>query len=143
MERIVVGIDGSSESRDALAWAVREARAHGGRVEAVQAWHVPPLATYPFGAIALDTGTFEDAAREMLDRVVDGTDTRGLAAPVERIVACGTPSAVLIEAAKGADLLVVGCRGLGGFRGLMLGSVSAQCVHHAPCPVLVVRPGDG
>jgi nucleotide-binding universal stress UspA family protein len=140
MERIVVGVVGSQGSRLALERAIEEGRAHGGRVEAVHVWHAPPLAVYPYGALAFDPRTFEEDARVTLDRVVDSTDTRGLAEPVERIVVCGTAARALLDAAKGADLLVVGSRGLGGFTGLVLGSVGEQCVRHAGCPVLVVRP---
>jgi nucleotide-binding universal stress UspA family protein len=140
MERIVVGIDGSQSSREALAWAVDEARARGARVEAVHAWHVPAVAFYAPGAIALDGDTFENEAKRVLDQVVDSTYAEGLAEPIERIVVCGSPARALLDAAKGADLLVVGSRGRGGFSGLVLGSVSQQCVHHAPCPVLVVHP---
>jgi nucleotide-binding universal stress UspA family protein len=143
MRRIVVGVDGSSTSREALAWAVREARTNGGRVEAVHAWNVPAPAMYPYGAIAIEHDeTYAKRSRDILDQVVDGTDTRGLEEPVERIVAQGGPAQVLLEVAKGADLLVVGSRGLGGFTGLLLGSVGSQCVHHAHCPVLVVRPRE-
>ncbi|HEY8524678.1 MAG TPA: universal stress protein [Acidimicrobiales bacterium] len=140
MRRIVVGVDGSQSSRNALNWAVREARAHGARVEAVHVWQVPAAAFYPPGAIALDVGTYEEQAKQQLDEIVDSTDTTGLADPIERIVTCGPPARTLLEVAKGADLLVVGSRGRGGFAGLVLGSVSQQCVHHAPCPVVVVRP---
>jgi nucleotide-binding universal stress UspA family protein len=140
MERIVVGVDGSDGSRRALERAVVEARMHGARVQAVHAWHMPPLGAYPYGALAIDPGTFEDDARRTLDEVVDATDARGLAEPIERIVVCGSAARELLDAAKGADLLVVGSRGRGGFAGLVLGSVSEQCVRHAGCPVLVVRP---
>jgi nucleotide-binding universal stress UspA family protein len=143
MERIVVGIDGSDTSRQALAWAVREAGTHGGRVEAVTTWHLPYPEMYPYGVAAgEDKELHERQAREVLDGVVDGTDTAGLAEPVERIVACGHPASTLVDMAKGADLLVVGSRGRGGFAGLLLGSVSTYCVHHAACPVLVVRPHE-
>jgi len=143
MERIVVGIDGSDTSRQALAWAVREAVTHGGRVEAVTTWHLPYPEMYPYGVAAgEDKELHERQAREVLDGVVDGTDTAGLAEPVERIVACGHPASTLVDMAKGADLLVVGSRGRGGFAGLLLGSVSTYCVHHAACPVLVVRPHE-
>ncbi len=141
MRRIVVGVDGSTSSREALQWAIEEARARGGQVEAVHTWHVPYLAVYPYGALALeDSDTIEKRARAVLDEVVDGTDTHGLEVPVERIVACGNAAGILLEVAKGADLLVVGSRGHGGFAGLVLGSVSQQCANHAPCPVLIVRP---
>ncbi|HEX8803922.1 MAG TPA: universal stress protein [Acidimicrobiales bacterium] len=140
MKRIVVGIDGSAASRQALRYAVDEARAHGGRIDAVHTWHPVVPALYPMGAVALDVGLMETGAKEVLDGVVDGIDTSGLAEPIERIVACGGAAERLLDIAKGADLLVVGSRGLGGFGSLLLGSVSQQCVHHAGCPVVVVRP---
>jgi nucleotide-binding universal stress UspA family protein len=140
MMRIVVGVDGSQESRRALEYAVAEARAHRGRVEAVHVWHVPYTTAYPYGALAVDLDEVESDARRRLDELVDGIDTRGLAQPVARTTTCGVPAQSLLDAAKGADLLVVGSRGLGGFRGLLLGSVSEQCVRHAGCPVVVVRP---
>ena len=71
MRRIVVGVDGSQSSRNALDWAVREARAHGARVEAVHVWQVPAAAFYPPGAIALDVGTYEEQAKQQLDEIVD------------------------------------------------------------------------
>jgi nucleotide-binding universal stress UspA family protein len=140
MERIVVGVDGSEGSHRALERAVVEARMHGGTVEAVLAWHMPPLGAYPYGALAIDPKAFETDARRTLDEVVDSTDARGLVDPIERIVVSGSAARELLDAAKGADLLVVGSRGRGGFTGLVLGSVSEQCVRHAGCPVLVVRP---
>lgn len=141
MKRIVVGVDESQESRNALNWAVAEARAHGARLDAVHAWQVlSHTALYPAGAAGVDRGALEKRATEILDEVVDSTDTRGLVQPIERIVAPGSPARTLLDVAKGADLLVVGSRGHGGFTGLLLGSVSQQCVHHAPCPVVVVRP---
>jgi nucleotide-binding universal stress UspA family protein len=143
MQRIVVGVDGSQGSRDALALAIRLAVGTGARVEAVSAWHVPYMAAYPYGAIIIeDRDTFEDRARAVLDEAVDAADTRGLAEPIERIVTCGSPAQVLVDQAKGADMLVVGSRGHGGFTGLLVGSVSQQCVNHAHCPVLVVRPPE-
>lgn len=140
MMRIVVGVDGSEAGRRALEYAVAEARAHRGMVEAVYVWHVPYTAAYPYGALVVDPGDVESEARKRLDEIVDGTDTRGLLQPVERVAVCGVPAHSLLEVAKGADLLVVGSRGLGGFAGLLLGSVSEQCVRHAGCPVVVVRP---
>ena len=80
----------------------------------------------------------EHDAREVLERAAAAApSTEGL--EVEWLGIPGNPSEVLIEASRGASLLVVGSRGLGGFMGLMIGSVSNQCVHHADCPVLVVR----
>ena len=73
-----------------------------------------------------------------MNRIVVGVDGSDLATPIEKkLVQCGAATALLL-AAEDADLVVVGARGLGGFRRLMLGSVSAQVTHHAPCPVVVV-----
>ena len=90
--------------------------------------------------VAVDQVQLEKWSKSTLDEMVDGA--YGSAVPpasVELISASLTPAPALLEAAKGADLLVVGSRGRGTFRGLLLGSVSQQCVHHVPCPVVVVR----
>jgi nucleotide-binding universal stress UspA family protein len=142
MDRIVVGVDGSPGSRLALRWAVDEGRARRCQVEAVHAWHVPST-LYPIGVTIPDLGVYEDAARVVLDQVVDSTDTRGLPAPVHRIVVCGPAWEMLVDASKGAAMLVVGCRGLGAVAGVVLGSVSTRCVHRAHCTVVVVRPDEG
>jgi nucleotide-binding universal stress UspA family protein len=139
VERIVVGVDGSGAAQRALAWAVDEGRARGATVEAVHAWHMPYVGLSPYAPVAADPAIFEEAGREVLQRAVDRVDARGLPAPVERILAAGGAASVLLEAAKGADLVVVGTRGRGGFAGLVLGSVSHQVTHHAECPVVVVR----
>lgn len=140
MARIVVGVDGSDHSRKALAWAVAEAKLRGATVEAVMAWHTPYMGGTWAVAVPVDMGEIEDSYRAQLDEVVDAADTEGLAAPVERILVNGSVTHSLLEAAKGADLVVVGSRGHGGFVGLLLGSVSHQVVAHSPCPVVVV-PG--
>ena len=142
MERIVVGIDGSEASRRALNWALDEARRRHCTVDAVHAWHAPYMVGYPYAGSLDGPVTYEQAATETLDRVVDGADTSGLPAPVSRIVRMGQPAETILDQAKGADLVVVGSRGLGGFRGLLLGSVSHQVAHHAPCPVVIVPTDD-
>jgi nucleotide-binding universal stress UspA family protein len=138
---IVVGIDGSEESKRALRWALEEARVRKSRVLAVHAW------TYQFAAGAgyLPTAdpeflpSVEGEAAQVLDEALAEVGTEGV--EVERLVVEGPPAATLVDAAGGADLLVVGSRGRGGFSGLLLGSVSQQCAHHAPCPVVIVpRP---
>jgi nucleotide-binding universal stress UspA family protein len=142
MERIVVGIDGSDTSRHALRWAIDEARAHDASLQVVHAWHVPYGGGSPFAYVAVDPTLIEDAARKVLDAAIDAEDTSGLRQPVERtLVQSGAASAVL-DAAKDADLVVVGSRGLGGFSGLLLGSVSQQVAHHATAPVVIV-PEEG
>jgi nucleotide-binding universal stress UspA family protein len=141
MQRIVVGVDGSDGSLSALRWALDEARLRRAKVQAIAVWHEPYAAMVgPLGAApAIDPEAYEDGARQTLDKAVDGADTSGLAEPVEKLTVTGGPAEVLLEAAQGADLLVVGSRGHGGFASLLLGSVSQQVIHHAPCPVVVVR----
>lgn len=138
VERIVVGIDGSDTSGHALTWAVEEACLRQASLEVVHAWHVPYVGGYLYTAGALDPTAFEDAARSTLEAAIDGIDTTGLAHPAKRILTNGGAASALLDAAKGADLVVVGSRGLGGFGGLLLGSVSHQVAHHATCPVVVV-----
>ena len=140
MERIVVGIDGSETSQRALRWALEEGRLRHAAVEVVHTWHSPFGPAYPYGVPAFDPELYEKAARQVLDTALDEEDTAGLPVPVERIVALGGAASVIVETAKGADLVVVGSRGLGGFKGLLLGSVSHQVTHHAPCPVVVIPP---
>jgi nucleotide-binding universal stress UspA family protein len=142
MQRIVVGIDGSEASRQALHWAIGEARAHGAALQVVHAWHVPYGGGSPFAYISIDPSVIEDAARKVLDSMIDGEDTSGLAAPVERTLIQSGASSAILESAKAADLVVVGSRGLGGFGGLLLGSVSQQVAHHATVPVVIVPHGD-
>lgn len=142
-ERIVVGVDGSDSSRRALWWALDEARARRAALDVVHAWHMPYAGGLPFAAApGLDPSLFEGVAREVLDAAIDAEDTNGLAASMRRILACGGPASSILNAAQGATLVVVGSRGLGGFKGLLLGSVSNQVAHHTPCPVVVV-PHDG
>lgn len=138
--RIVVGVDGSDHARRALRWALEEARLRQATIVAVHAWHLPYDGSHPYTALAFDPDRFEHQARSTLERAVHAEDTHGLAAPVETVVVHGTAAAALLEAANGADLLVVGARGLGGFTGLLLGSVSNQVSHHASCPVVIVPP---
>ena len=141
-QRIVVGVDGSEGAGRALAWALEEATHRGARVDAVWAWHVPWLTNVAeVGTTISDASWFEDVARKGLDGAVDGA----LAAfdgdvTVERILAQGDASRALLDVAAGADLLVVGSRGRGGFSGLLLGSVSQQVATHASCPVVLVPP---
>ncbi|MFD7624889.1 universal stress protein [Streptomyces sp. NPDC059851] len=136
--RIVVGVDGSSSSRAALRWAVRYAGLVGGEVEAVTAWEVPGESSW--SAPAVDA-TFdeEEAERSLVEEVRTVLGEEGAALVHERLVH-GHPAEVLVDAAQGADVLVVGSRGHGGFRRALLGSVSQQVALHAPCPVTIVRP---
>jgi len=142
MKLIVVGNDGSKDALAARRWAVDEARIRAAALEVVHAW-LPYPSGNPYSLAMVDPAPFEEAARAVLDEAVDGVDTSGLTEPVQRTLHCGGASAAILEAAAGADLVVVGSRGLGGFRGLLLGSVGQQLVHHAPCPVVVVHADAG
>ena len=139
--RIVVGVDGSEPSVDALRWAYGEASLRGAAVEVVHAWHYPyvgdvaGVAAYGIGHEALQEG-----ARGVLDHCIERAGRPPGAVAVERVLVQGGPTTVLLDAARGADLLVLGSRGHGGFTGLLLGSVSQQAVHHASCPVVIVPP---
>jgi nucleotide-binding universal stress UspA family protein len=135
-KRIVVGVDGSASSTEALRWAVRQAGFTGARVDAVIAWEFP--ATYGWAPVVTDLYDLEAVAGKVLSKVVDEV---GGAVPVTRSVVHGNPVRVLLDAARGADLLVLGSHGHGGMTGVLLGSVSLHCLQHATCPVLVMR-GD-
>ncbi len=137
-QTIVVGIDGSEASKAALRWAAQEARLRHARVQAVHAWWIYPMLR-PGSLPAPDQGVGDDAT-ELVRTFI--TETLGEKPDVEITpvsVQGEQASAALVDAAEGADLLVVGSRGAGGFSGLLLGSVSQQCAHHARCPVVIVR----
>ncbi len=137
-KRIVVGVDGSPSSMKALRWAIRQAKLTGAEVEAVTAW------SYPSGygwAPSSEGGAvdFEGDAGKILVEALAQVSGIAPDVVVEPLVAQGHAADVLVRAAEGADLLVVGSRGHGGFTGMLLGSVSQHCVQHATCPVLVLR----
>jgi nucleotide-binding universal stress UspA family protein len=136
--RVIAGVDGSETSARALRWALDDARARGGIVAAVHGWHVPFSISLTAGG--RDHSAFEEAAGRLLDQVVDATASEYRDVPVERVLVGRSPADALLGAAQDAALVVVGGRGVGGFRGLLLGSVSQQLAHHAPCPVVVVPP---
>jgi len=137
---IVVGVDGSEASKAALRWTVDEARLRHARVQAVHAWWIIPMLE-PGGQLAhdaLDWG--EEEATERVRTFVAETVGAQTEVEITPVAVQGEQaSAVLVDAAKDADLLVVGSRGAGGFSGLLLGSISQQCAHHAPCPIVIVR----
>lgn len=138
--RIVVGIDASKPSRAALRWAADEARP-GDHVEVVHSWNLNAIAGLE--APHLNSATFEVEAsrllREAVDEVID--PARGRELDVSFSPVHGHPAEVLIERSADADLIVVGRRGQGGFKRMLLGSVSRDLVQHAACPVVVV-PAD-
>jgi nucleotide-binding universal stress UspA family protein len=139
---IVVGIDGSEGSLAALRWAADEARLRHARLEVVVSWQYPALSTIPaFGVLPPAEEMSEEAKRGLAALLHDEGLADDPSLEVVEAVVQGPAGAALLDAAADADLLVVGSRGHGGFTGLVLGSVSQQCVTHAPCPVVVVpRP---
>ena len=140
--RIVVGVDGSAHARQALRFALAEAALRGARVVVVGSWAIPPLAATGVGMIpAFDLLRTElaDSASEVLSRELAEVADAAAGVEVEQHLAQGDAAGVLVEAAAGAELLVVGSRGRGGVTGTVLGSVSRACLHHAPCPVAVVH----
>jgi len=141
IERIVVGVDGSETSQHALRWALQEGRLRQAAVQVVHAWQYPYLGGYPMTGVTFDPARFEEGGRQVLDSVLEAADTSDLPAPLERVLVCGSGATAILDTAKGADLVVVGSRGLGGLAGLLLGSVSHQVTHHAAFPVVVVPPG--
>ncbi|MEU9044631.1 MULTISPECIES: universal stress protein [unclassified Kitasatospora] len=134
--RIVVGVDGSPSSKQALRWAVDQARLTGAVVDAVACWAYPSM--YGWGMTGLDP-ELADATGQMLAQAV--AEVVGDSPPVEirESVVLGNAAEVLLERADKAQLLVVGSRGHGGFSGALLGSVGQHCVQHAHCPVVVFR----
>jgi nucleotide-binding universal stress UspA family protein len=137
-KRIVVGVDGSPSSVHALEWAIHQAELTGDVIDAVHAWHFPN----DYGMPVADVPDFAGLAAEILDKAIaEARNATHESAPAEirPVVLEGNPAQALLDMAKGADLLVVGSRGHGGFTGALLGSVSQHVVHHSPCPVVVVR----
>ncbi|HTX62671.1 MAG TPA: universal stress protein [Acidimicrobiales bacterium] len=137
MGRIVVGMDGSAAAKEALAWAAVEAERRGDTVEVVLVWDNPYREMWlpAIGPAHDPLGHF----RLALDRTVAAVLGERPDVKVETSVVEGHAAQVLVDRARGADLLVVGSRGHGVFAGAFLGSVSFNCAAHAPCPVVVVR----
>ncbi|MHA7221751.1 universal stress protein [Arthrobacter sp. RHLT1-20] len=131
----VAGVDGWARSRLALKWAGTEARLRNGQIRAVTAFEFPPP-TVGMEDLVWDPDVFPKTARHLQNEALNRVDSEGVT--VTRDVVQGNAATVLLRAAE-TDLLVVGSRGLGGFIGLLLGSVFTQVLHHSPCPVLVVR----
>jgi nucleotide-binding universal stress UspA family protein len=140
---IVVGVDHSAGAREALRFALTEARLRGASLSAIHTWQ-PPYSGAGFGFAeaayrADELSDLRSAAEAALDATIEEAIPDVAEVDIERRVIEGAPAGVLVEQSRGAELLVVGSRGLGGFRGLLLGSVGQQCAHHAACPVVIVH----
>jgi nucleotide-binding universal stress UspA family protein len=131
--RIVVGVDGSEGSKEALRWAARQGELTGASLEVVMTWELPVT---PYG-VWTDYDASGEARQELeatVHEALGNVNQSGIGLEVTE----GRPASALLKAAENADLLVVGCRGHGAFAGLLLGSVSQYCATHASCPVVVV-----
>ena len=147
MNEIVVGVDGSRGGQEALRWALAEARLRGATLRVVKAWIVPYVEAIPepwvLGInppgppiVQVHEGFRQEAEKILESSAREAVEAGDVEVEVELVE--GRPANKLLEAARDADLLVVGTRGRGGFAGLLLGSVSQQCAHHAPCPLVIV-----
>ncbi|HTU39495.1 MAG TPA: universal stress protein [Acidimicrobiales bacterium] len=134
--RIVVGFDGSDPAKKALEWAIRDATSNPAVIDVVIAWTFPMVLGYAFTHTVSDV---EGAARSELDAALTHVAEVAPDVVVRGETTDESPGPALVAAAKGADVLVVGARGVGGFEALLLGSVSAFCSRHAPCTVVIVR----
>jgi nucleotide-binding universal stress UspA family protein len=135
-QRVVVGVDGSEGSIDALKWAVTYARNVGGSLTAVKTWHYPwAMQTAP---AQVDTKVSDQTLQELDEAFTkSGVDVSGV--DVQRQALEGHPALVLAKESATADLVVVGSTGHSAFAGMLLGSVSQHLAHSASCPVVIVR----
>lgn len=141
-QHIVVGVDGSAGSRSALCWAMAQARRTGATIEVISAWHVAALTDASlagWGSATFDSHAIAAATQQYLDDMIASAARTDAQPPVKAISRAvhGNAAWVPLQASAGAQLLVVGRRGHGAFAGMLLGSVSAHCVQHATCPVVV------
>jgi len=132
----VVGVDGSPAAEKALDWAIAEATRQGASLHLVSAWLYPMAYGYQLTARVPEV---RHQAQDVVDRAVARVRDGAAELSVTGEVIEQTPGPALVAASEGAELLVVGSRGRGGFEGLLMGSVSQYCSRHAPCSVVVVR----
>lgn len=139
--RIIVGVDGSEQSRKALEYACTAAAESGAEVVALSTWTEPPLPIDPpFGSFPWGvSSTMREAVTQLVEGVVDDAEAGHPDVKIHRRIEPGNAAQALIEASKEADLVVVGSHGHGGFAGMLLGSVSQHVVAHSSCTVAVVR----
>jgi len=133
---IVVGVDGSRASARALDWAIAEASRSRGALHLVSAWVFPMALGYAFTSTVAEV---EKTAQDVIDHAIAHVHEVAPDLAVTGETTEQMPGAALVAASAGADLLVVGSRGRGGFEGLLMGSVSQHCARHAACSVAVVR----
>ncbi|KAA5831291.1 universal stress protein [Saccharopolyspora hirsuta] len=135
-QTVVVGLDGSDESVRALRWAANQVKEVGGIVHAVMVWHQPVQFGY---RLPTPDTELEQRARKSLDAAVDRIKGEFPSVDLRSRLIRGHVVDEMVGLSKQADLLVVGNKGHGAFTGMMVGSVALKLVHHAACPVVVVR----
>ncbi|MEV6979654.1 universal stress protein [Sphaerisporangium sp. NPDC051017] len=136
---IVVGVDGSAHSEAALEYAFEQARLRPAKLHAVYTWPMPMLSPYAAGYTDVVEGGFAEGSRRAWEFVAPWRD-KYPDVEFQTTTVCGYPVSVLTDVSRTADLLVVGSRGLGAVGSALLGSVSHGVLHHAHCPVAIVRP---
>jgi nucleotide-binding universal stress UspA family protein len=137
---VIVGVDGSEHAERALAWAADEARRRRAPLTVVHGYQVPPIGGFPYTTMTMDSSLMPRAARQLLKRALDRIDTSGI--EVNPVSSPAGGARAVLESAESAALVVVGSRGLGAFKRLLLGSAATQVVNHAPCPVAVIPARD-
>jgi nucleotide-binding universal stress UspA family protein len=134
--RIVVGVDGFESSKAALRWAIRQAKLTGAEVEAITAWHIPVGTGW---VPTPDMPDYQDDAFAVLTEALNEMSAVDPDVQVCPRVVEGRAGQVLVDAADGGDLLVVGSRGHRGLAEALLGSVGQYCANNASCPVVIMR----
>lgn len=143
MGTIVVGIDGSDGSKGALSWAANEAKLRDCLLRVAYCWQYPIYVTSePIYMPPPDKETIIESARATAQRMIDEADIPSLALKVSVETPQGRPGQELVAMSTDSEMLVVGSRGAGSLREMLLGSVSNYCVHHSHCPVVIVRPAE-
>ena len=142
---IVVGIDSSEGSERALEWALAEAGVHGDRLLLLHAWQFPAVGVSSYAGDPLPVFGHDDVEKLAGDVLNSAATTAARLAPnvqADQELVQGHPAAALVNASRQARLLVIGSRGLGGFRGMLMGSVSSAAAHHSHCPIVIVPPPE-
>jgi nucleotide-binding universal stress UspA family protein len=143
MAVIVVGVDHSEGAKAALRFALEEAELRRAKLRVVHAWQYASIGSTGFEgdypALGGDIKELRDAAERDLEATLREAIPETGTVEIERRVVEARPAAALVDESRGADLVVVGSRGHGGFAGLLLGSVGQQVAHHASCPVVIVH----
>jgi nucleotide-binding universal stress UspA family protein len=135
---IIVGVDGSEGSRQALNWAISEAKLRECAIEIVHAWNFNPPMDPIGGFILIPDKDLQESAQLVVNNMLNSVSETASSIAISTLVKRGSASQILMDRASTAELLVVGRRGRGGFIGLLIGSTAAQVSHHAQCPVVIV-----